>query len=191
MRLVIAGAFAACALYGASAIAQNAQTMQPIGQPLPEGEGRDIVATACAQCHGLSALTIRRDGAKGWRRHIENMVVRGAQLNDREIDTAVDYLTTNFGPGQNLLPGKLVMLPVGPGKAEVEAACAVCHDLERVAGARRGKAEWDGIVDDMLDRFGNSDPRLAKQITAYLTQHYGAAPATGGSRNTGKGNPSR
>ena len=36
--------------------------------PLPPGDGRDLVAVACSQCHYLGTIAKIRDGAAGWRR---------------------------------------------------------------------------------------------------------------------------
>src|SRR5205085_12057935 len=66
---------------------------------LPQGEGRDLVAVACTQCHALAPIIAGREGTAGWRRHVHNMVLRGAQLNASEAETVIRYLSTNFGPG--------------------------------------------------------------------------------------------
>src|SRR5215470_12966669 len=65
---------------------------------LPAGDGRDLLATACSQCHPLNVIRSMREGAEGWKRHVYNMVTRGAQLNAREADMVVAYLAANFGP---------------------------------------------------------------------------------------------
>src|SRR5215467_11322988 len=106
---------------------------------LPPGEGRDLMATACSQCHPLNVIRSMREGAEGWKRHVYNMVTRGAQLNGREADMVVAYLATNFGPTTQAASATPVVLPSGPGKDLVEARCTACHDLERVASARRQK----------------------------------------------------
>ena len=164
--LLIGGAFAAC-IAAAPARAQNA----PV---LPAGEGRDIIVVACTQCHALTPLVGMRDGPNGWKRHVYNMVLRGAQLTPHDIDTVLDYLNTNFGPGQSLPPAKPVKLADGAGKELVEQRCAICHDLERVTAAKRQKNAWPGIVANMFDRFGLSAPDEAKTITSYLANNYGS-----------------
>src|ERR1700730_19219748 len=97
---------------------------------LPQGEGRDLVATACSQCHSLSVIMAGRDGPVGWERPVYHMVLRGAQLAPREADTVIGYLIANFGPGAPV-PAP-VPLPGGAGKELVETRCAVCHTLERI-----------------------------------------------------------
>jgi hypothetical protein len=78
------GALAALVLGAATPL--HAQT----ASALPPGEGRELVATACTQCHTLSVITAGRDGPVGWKKHVYNMVLRGTQLTPREADIALD-----------------------------------------------------------------------------------------------------
>ena len=165
-RFILSGIVAASALAAAPALAQPANA-------LPPGDGRDLVAAACTQCHALTVILAMRDGPIGWKRHVHHMVLRGAQLNAREADTVLAYLDANFGPGQRMPPAKPVALPAGPGKELVETRCTLCHDLERVTAAKREKREWDSVVANMLERFGLSAPDEARAISAYLGAHYG------------------
>jgi hypothetical protein len=104
-------------IFAAAAVLALAATTQVSAQgALPQGEGRDIVAVACTQCHALTPILTGREGAAGWKKHVHNMVLRGAQLSPAEAETVVRYLTANFGPGA-APPGKVaVTLPAGAGK---------------------------------------------------------------------------
>jgi len=165
-RLVLSCVVAALCVAAAPARPQPASA-------LPPGEGRDLVATACAQCHTLAVIHSVRDGPVGWKRHVYNMVMRGAQLTPRVADTMLDYLNTNFGPGQRMPPAKPTTLPAGAGKELVETRCALCHDLERVTIAKRQKRDWEGLVANMLERFGLNAPEEARAISAYLVAQFG------------------
>ena len=170
MRISLSGALLAVSIAAATAPAPaRAQTAAAV----PAGDGRDIVAVACTQCHNLNPLTAMRDGPAGWKRHVHNMVLRGAQLAPRDIDTVLQYLNTNFGPGQSLPPAKPITLTAGAGKELVETRCALCHDLERVTAAKRQKREWPGVVANMFDRFGLAAPDEASAISSYLAANYG------------------
>jgi cytochrome c5 len=162
-RLLSAGALAALVLVASAPL--HAQTA------LPAGEGRDLVATACSQCHTLSVIMSVRDGPVGWKRHVYNMVLRGTQLTPREADTVIQYLVANFGPGAPA-PGP-VTLPNAPGKDLVETRCAVCHDLERVTIVKRQKRDWETIVGNMYERWGVSAPDEVQAIAAYLVAQFG------------------
>lgn len=141
---------------------------------LPPGEGRDLLATACSQCHPLNVIRSMREGAEGWKRHVHNMVTRGAQLNAREADTVVAYLAANFGPAATpVASAAQVTLPGGPGKELVEARCSACHDLERVAAIKRQKSEWPALVANMVSRGAVATPDEAQAISAYLASHFG------------------
>jgi mono/diheme cytochrome c family protein len=159
-------------LSGCVALAFSAAPLHAQVQ-LPQGEGRDLVAVACTQCHALTPLTSSRDGPVGWKRHVYNMVIRGAQLTPREADTVIAYLVTNFGPGQPIAGGKQITLPDGAGKDLVETRCAACHDLERVTAVKRQKRDWETIVDNMYERWGQSAPDEVRAISAYLAGQFG------------------
>src|SRR5579862_6072809 len=161
MRIVLSGLLAfALRTIASPGFAQNAN-------PLPAGDGRDIVAVAFSQCHYLGTIAKIRNGAPGWRMYVNNMVLRGAQLTPAEIDKVVDYLSLNLGPGANLPPAKPVTLPDGSGKNLVETRCALCHDLERVAVGKRQKASWPVIVSNMVAWGATATPDEAKTMTDY------------------------
>ncbi len=166
MRLV-QGSLVALGLAVASpGLAQNAN-------PLPPGDGREVVAVACSQCHYLGTIAKIRDGEAGWRMYVNNMVLRGAQLTPDEINKVVDYLALNLGPGANLPPAKPVTLPDGNGKNLVETRCALCHDLERVATAKRPKTAWPVIVGNMVAWGATATPDEARAMTDYLAANFG------------------
>jgi mono/diheme cytochrome c family protein len=167
--LLLPGAFAVLAL--AIATPLNAQT----AGALPQGEGRDLVALACSQCHSLAPLLAGRDGPGGWRDHVYNMVLRGAQLTPREADAVIQYLAANFGPGAPPpAPAKAIALPNGDGKDLVEARCAGCHDLERVTIVKRRKQDWPFIVGNMVARGAAATPEETRTIAAYLAAQFGS-----------------
>jgi cytochrome c5 len=166
-RIAFFGAFVALVLAGGAPL----QAQQP--PQLPEGPGRELVAVACSQCHALAPIVTSRDGANGWRRHVHNMVIRGAQLNAAETETVIQYLTANFGPGIRLPEPAKVDLPAGTGKDLVETRCTICHDLQRVAGVKRLKRDWPTVVANMIDRGGTATPEETRAIADYLIAHFG------------------
>jgi cytochrome c5 len=141
--------------------------------PLPAGDGHDLVAVACSQCHFLTTIAKIRDGAPGWRLYVNNMVLRGAQLTPAEVDKVVDYLALNLGPGINLPPAKSVTLPAGDGKQLVETRCGLCHDLERVVTAPRRKGDWPVIVANMVEQGAPVTADEAQAISNYLAANFG------------------
>ena len=159
------GAFAVAYLVtGAAAQAQTAS-------PLPQGEGRELVATACTQCHALTPIVSVREGEAGWRRHVYNMVLRGAPLRPSEAESVINYLTVHFGPAAQTIGN--VALPNGPGKELVETRCSACHDLERVAAVKRNKQDWPALVANMVGRGAVATPDEVQIIAAYLATNFG------------------
>jgi mono/diheme cytochrome c family protein len=92
-----------------SAVAQSAQPA-PDSVTLPDGAGRSIAQRTCIACHTLHVVTSKRTSQDGWTQVVNEMVNRGADLSDNEIDTLIQYLSTNFGPtgpksGTSTAPG--------------------------------------------------------------------------------------
>jgi hypothetical protein len=73
------------------AIAQDASD-------LPDGPGKDKVATACSGCHDLGQVTSQHQSADRWADVVSVMVNNGAPVADSDFNTVVRYLATNFGP---------------------------------------------------------------------------------------------
>ena len=162
-------------VFGTAAVLALVATTQANAQgPLPQGEGRDLVAVACTQCHALAPILAGREGPAGWKRHVHNMVLRGAQLSPSESETVIRYLAANFGPGA-APPGKVaVTLPAGAGKELVETRCTLCHDLERVAVVKRPRQHWPAIVANMVARGATATPEEAGTIATYLAAQFGS-----------------
>jgi mono/diheme cytochrome c family protein len=145
---------------------------QVANTPLPPGEGRDLVAVACSQCHLLAPILAMRQAESGWRRFVTNMIMRGAQLNAREADTVIRYLATSFGPTA-ATSATTIALPGGAGKDLVETRCVACHDLERVTIIKRGTHYWAPLVADMVARGAPVSAEEAQIIVGYLVAQFG------------------
>ena len=65
---------------------------------LPPGEGQAIVQQKCASCHALKVVTGKRASRQQWSTIVDQMIARGADVSDDDIDTLLDYLAKNFGP---------------------------------------------------------------------------------------------
>ncbi len=66
-------------------------------QSLPEGEGKQIVADTCGQCHQLRFVTDARHTREQWVYIVSMMITMGAPVPGDKIMTVVDYLSRNFG----------------------------------------------------------------------------------------------
>jgi hypothetical protein len=86
------------AIVSISVAAGFAQKSDDEGTNLPEGKGRDLVASACVQCHGLELTTSSEHTLDEWKGVVNDMVSKGAALQDDEVATISQYLAKNFSP---------------------------------------------------------------------------------------------
>ena len=168
MRIVLSGLLAFVIVAAASpGFAQNAN-------PLPPGDGRDIVAVACSQCHYLGTIAKIRNGAAGWRMYVNNMVLRGAQLTPAEIDKVVDYLVAQSRSGRQLAAGQAGDA-AGRAAARIwskpAAAYATTLNASPPPSARR--RAWPVIVNNMVAWGATATPDEAKTMTDYLAANFG------------------
>jgi competence ComEA-like helix-hairpin-helix protein len=134
---------------------------------LPPGKGKAIVQRDCAGCHALKVVTSKRASKEQWAALVDQMVSRGADVPDEEIETVVDYLAENFNPskappaaGKNHHPSQSVnvnkasaaQLASALGLSGKESAAIVLyrqqngsfkewHDLTKVPGIETTKIE--------------------------------------------------
>jgi hypothetical protein len=101
-RAALAPALAVLAL--TAAIVSLPARAQAPADPLPEGPGKALVASACTVCHQIEVVTAQRHTAAEWDEVIGKMIDRGATLTDAEQDQVQDYLAKNFGVGGTAAP---------------------------------------------------------------------------------------
>jgi cytochrome c5 len=154
---------------------QDAQKPSTSKDPLPPGEGHDLVSTSCSMCHTIDAVTRHRETEDRWKQYVDDMIVRGTKLSPAESKIVVAYLTKHFAPvaTPSTPPNNAVQLADGDGKDLVVAKCTVCHDLERVPRVYRDKQGWEDLVANMISRGAEINADEAKKIQTYLFAHYG------------------
>ena len=84
-------------ILGIGLIACLAFAVSVQAQSLPEGKGRADFQRICGTCHSLARATSQRLTRGEWTRVINDMVARGAQGTQDELDNVMTYLTANFG----------------------------------------------------------------------------------------------
>jgi quinoprotein glucose dehydrogenase len=65
---------------------------------LPGESGKAVMERMCTPCHGIENIVRSRKTAKEWGDVVDDMVSRGAQGTNAEVDQVIDYLTKSFGP---------------------------------------------------------------------------------------------
>lgn len=119
---------------------------------LPEGKGKDLVESACSQCHGFERIVRQSMTAEQWRGTLREMLENGATLNPDDWDAVVAYLAKNFGPDNkpsaakvNVNKGTAEEISAGLALTSAEAGAIVAYrgengafkdfeDLEKVPG---------------------------------------------------------
>jgi putative heme-binding domain-containing protein len=114
-------------------------------QSLPEGQGKAEFQRICSNCHSVDIATSQRMTQAQWTGVVNDMVSRGAQGSQQDLDNVTTYLATHFGQGA---PPAASAMPAAPAvtketplsEEQVTKAmgliktngCLSCH---RVAGA--------------------------------------------------------
>lgn len=75
-------------------------SMAAFGQALPDGKGKAEFERICSSCHTTAMVARQKNTADGWKSIVDDMVSRGAQGSQADLDNVVLYLSTNFGPGK-------------------------------------------------------------------------------------------
>ena len=121
---------------------------------LPDGDGKDVVETTCAKCHGLNLITSSRGNTQaGWRDLLASMV----ELPKNQADTVTGYLAAHFPPK----PAPEAVRIAGPASVSfkewmVPTLGSRPHDP---LAAADGSIWWSGMFANAL---GRVDPRTGQ-----------------------------
>jgi putative heme-binding domain-containing protein len=88
-----------------------------------------------------------------------------------------------------VLAGNAQNLPNGPGKADFQRICSVCHSVEMATGQRMSREDWSAVVNDMVGKGAQGSSAELDNVVTYLSTNFGkgnspapsaasAAPAT-------------
>ena len=82
-------------------------------------------------------------------------------------------------------PEEETVLPDGEGRSETFGYCTACHDSALIRRSRFNRAQWDGLMDWMVERHGMNplEGEFRVLIVNYLAQHFGPAQAPARGRN--------
>ncbi len=64
---------------------------------LPGASGKQVVVRMCTGCHDVETVIGSRRTKLGWRQNVDDMISRGAEGSEEDVDAVVAYLTTYFG----------------------------------------------------------------------------------------------
>jgi hypothetical protein len=61
-------------------------------------DGATLLEERCTQCHNLDRVTSASKTEEEWLANVEDMIQKGAQLNEQEKEVLVAYLAETYGP---------------------------------------------------------------------------------------------
>ena len=98
---------------------------------LPEGPGKADLVRVCTPCHGLAVVTAAKRPRDEWLDVVNNMVRRGANASDQQINAIVQYLTIHFGVARST--GEKPVMPAARRLVVTEAG---------LRGPHPGQTDW-------------------------------------------------
>ena len=166
-----------------------AKSFGPKGQAAPAGAapaagaqndatetaGKALVDGLCSSCHGADLITAKQIARTEWQGIVDRMKGYGANLDDKQTATLLDYLSKHYGPKDAAPASAAAAAPGGadPGKAILDGFCTSCHDLDLVSGRTGTESEWKDIVDRMQGRGAGVADKDVPVLVQYLTKTYG------------------
>jgi len=116
-------------------------------QDLPEGKGKDALERMCTNCHGLDQVTANHYSKKFWGNVVDDMVSKGAEGSEDDVNAVISYLSRNFGKPVNINTSSAKEIETGlsftPAESELvvkyrtdKGALKSFEELQKVPGLR-------------------------------------------------------
>jgi cytochrome c5 len=144
-----------------------------VPQALPEAEGKKLLEERCASCHSLKPVLSLKQSRGAWKELVVKMVGYGAQLDDKEVIAATEYLTKYFGPDRSAATAKPDSPDEKTARRYVEGICSSCHDTGLIRSTAATKQEWFDIVTRMNGLDAGVSQRDVDLLVDYLARKYG------------------
>jgi cytochrome c5 len=144
-----------------------------VPQELPEGEGKKLLEERCTSCHDMKPVVSLKQSQTAWKELIVKMVGYGAQLNDKEMDVATEYLTKHFGPESSDAAAKADSAEEKIARRYIEGICSSCHDAGLIRSTEATKEQWFDIVMRMNGLDAGVSARDVDILVDYLAKNYG------------------
>jgi competence ComEA-like helix-hairpin-helix protein len=114
---------------------------------LPDGKGKEVLERMCTNCHGLDQVTANRYAKKFWGSVVDDMVSKGAEGSDDDVNLVISYLSRNFGKPVNINTATAKEIETGLSFTPAESELVVKYrtdkgmfksfeELQKVSGLR-------------------------------------------------------
>jgi hypothetical protein len=67
---------------------------------LPAGPAKEKAEAACLTCHEARIIVQQRLSKPAWTKEVDKMIKWGAEVDPKDRDALIDYLSANFGSDQ-------------------------------------------------------------------------------------------
>jgi mono/diheme cytochrome c family protein len=140
------------------------------GPALPDGAGRDIVASKCLVCHEADVIRQQRLSSGGWLRELDKMGRWGAVLTDVEREQAAAYLARSFGTS---VRSSSESNSNSAGAAVFTRKCLGCHQTDIVEQQRLSESAWGRELDKMVRWGASVEDAERADLLRYLSERFG------------------
>jgi cytochrome c5 len=125
--------------------------------PMPDGPGKAVIQRACAGCHSLKVVTSKRARHDEWAALVDQMVSKGAEVSDDDIEVVVQYLTAHYGP-----PKDQNTAPAPPDKPSISHASDTgAQRLQRLLAHSGRKLGAEGLATESVGSLPHAEPSAA------------------------------
>jgi competence ComEA-like helix-hairpin-helix protein len=122
------------------------------GDDLPDDKGKDVVLRMCTNCHGIAQVTSTRYSKKFWGSVVDDMVSRGAEGSDEDVNSVINYLSRNFGKPVNINTATAKEIETGLSFNTAQSELVVKYRAEKGAfKSYEELAKVPGLNGDLLE----------------------------------------
>lgn len=117
--------------------------------------GKSITNSKCNKCHSLERVYLAYKNDESWSNTINKMALLDSpNITSFDVKQMLNYLIQQQKKreAENDLNIKVEI-----GKTIVSRKCNICHDLDRVLGARKNKQEWIATINRMAENMGDTN----------------------------------
>jgi len=118
--------------------------------PAAGEDGKAVFERVCSKCHKLTGTLAQRNSRERWSTIIDDMVAKGAEASDAEIDQIIDYLAKSLGAKVNVNKATADEIAGTLELSKADAAAIVAYREKN--GAFKGIDELRKVVAAVEDK---------------------------------------